>query len=182
MTKNQIIEELFKSKNFNDCINKMEPEHIRDDLKGEVLLIVCEWDEEKILNLYNKKELDFYVVRVILNLARSSSSPFAKKFRQPVIEFNQNQHIIIDNIDLPDRLEKDKKEDFILQVIDEVKQGKEAGLYWYNAGILQLYIKHGNYRAIEKETGIPFISCYKNLKKTFAELKRRTEKLNYEKK
>lgn len=177
MTKSQIIEQLFKSKNFNNCINKMEPAHIRDDLRSEVLLIVCEWDEQKILNLYKKDELDFYVVRVILNLARSSSSPFAKKFRQPLIEFNPKQHNIIDNIDIAERIEKEAKEDVILQAIDEVKQGKEAGLYWYNAGILKLYINHGNYRAIENETGIPFTSCYKNIKKTFSELKRRTEKI-----
>jgi hypothetical protein len=30
----------------------------------------------------------------------------------------------------------------------------------------------GNYRAIERKTGIPFISCYKNVQKSIAALRR----------
>lgn len=90
MTRNQIIEKLFTGKNFNDCIQRMEPAHLRDDLKMEVIAIVCEWPDEKIIGLEERKELDFFVVRVIINQIQSSTSPFYKKFRQPVIELDIN--------------------------------------------------------------------------------------------
>ncbi len=38
---------------------------------------------------------------------------------------------------------------------------------------LRLYLKHGNYRAIEEETGIPYSSCFKNIQKSLGILKRR---------
>lgn len=180
MTKNEVIEKLFISKNFNDCINKMEPDHLRDDLRSEVMLIMCECDESKILYLHEKNELQFFVVRVILNLARSSSSPFAKKFRQQTIEFDMQDHPVHDSNEIVNRFEKETKEEVLINYLIELREGKEAGLYWYNAGLLKLYLEHGSYRAIEKETGIPYISCYKNIQQSCAELKKRTEKETYE--
>lgn len=45
------------------------------------------------------------------------------------------------------------------------------GLYWYDKQILQLYIKLGNYRAVEKATGIPFSSIYKTVQKAIKQIK-----------
>jgi hypothetical protein len=45
LNKEQIIEQLYLSKNFNDCISKMQPIELQDDLKAEVILVVCELDE-----------------------------------------------------------------------------------------------------------------------------------------
>jgi hypothetical protein len=47
VTRNQIIENLFTGTNFNDCICKMEPQHLQQDLKMEVISIVCEWPGRK---------------------------------------------------------------------------------------------------------------------------------------
>ena len=80
MTKNEVITNLYNSKNFNDCIGKMEPEYLREDLKSEVLSVVCEWSEEKVIGLHERKELDFYVVRVILNQIKSKTSNLFKGF------------------------------------------------------------------------------------------------------
>lgn len=91
MTRNQIIENLFTGKNFCDCIAKMEPRHLQDDLKMEVISIVCEWPDEKILGLYERRELDFYVARVIINQIKSNTSPFAKKYRREFVELNPSR-------------------------------------------------------------------------------------------
>lgn len=92
-TKNQIIEELYKSKEFNDCIGKMEPEHLRDDLRAEVVLILLETEEHKLLEIYNTgpNGLKFYTVRIILNLIQSKSSPFYKTYRMPIFELDVNK-------------------------------------------------------------------------------------------
>lgn len=89
-TKNEIITALYESREFNECIGKMEPDHLQDDLRSEVMLILLETPEEKIKQLHERNELKFYTVRVILNLIQSKSSPFYKKFRQPYAELNPN--------------------------------------------------------------------------------------------
>ena len=89
-TKNQIIEELYRSKEFNDCIGKMEPEHLRDDLKAEVALILLETPDTKIAGLSEQGNLKFYAVRIILNLIQSKTSTFFKKYRSYFVEIDPN--------------------------------------------------------------------------------------------
>jgi hypothetical protein len=90
-TKNQIIAELYESREFNDCIGKMEPEHLRDDLRAEVMLILLETDERKLLDIHANGGLKFYTVRIILNLIQSKTSSFYKKYRLPIIELDTNK-------------------------------------------------------------------------------------------
>jgi len=188
VTRDKIITELFTSKNFNDCISKMEPPHLREDLKQEIILIVCEWPEDRITEMYDRNQLEFFVVRTILNQVKSNTSPFAKKYRRFFLSLSEyiinlqdrddsgrisklHTNIIkqasINAVDIEERIER---EDFELKVVSEVDN-----LYWYNAELVKLYMKHGNYRAIQKETRIPFISCYKTIQKSFQELRSRVE-------
>lgn len=164
MTKNQIIENLFTGKNFTDCIGKMEPRHLQEDLKMEVISIVCEWPEEKIVQLYKDKALEFYVVRVILNQVKSKTSDFVRKYRSTsTYEITSDAPSI--NEDQRDREVKETIEHIALSEIDK--------LYWYDAEMIRLYMKLGSFRAIEEHTGIPFISCYKNIKKSLATIKKK---------
>lgn len=188
LTKNQIIENLFVGKNFNDCIEKMDPPHLRDDLKMEVIGIVCEWPEDKVVKLFEDKVLDFVVVRVILNQIQSNSSPFFYKYRQPFEDFSEygaetfgsgnarNKHTsrigaYVDKTnedtadDVAERLLREELEDFTIAEIDN--------LYWYDSEMIKLYLKHGTFRAIQEHVGIPYISCYKNIQKSLAILRKK---------
>lgn len=164
LTKNKIIEDLYTGKNFCDCISKMEPEHLRDDLKQEVIAVVCGWDDEKILKLHQDKVLEFYVVRVILNQIQSKSSPFHKKYRATHKELADIE--VKDqscSTALSERETKEALEDFALAEIDK--------LHWYRSGLIKLFLQVGNYRAMEKEVGIPFSSCYKNIQQSITLLR-----------
>jgi hypothetical protein len=163
--KNAIVTELYNSREFNDCINKMEPAHLRDDLKSEIVLILMETEEAKLIGLHQRKELKFFTVRIILNQIQSKSSPFYKKFRVPVVELNGYE--TADEYNHEDREIKELMEDVAIEEIDR--------LHWYNAELLRLYIQHGNFRAIEKLTRIPFVSCYKNIKSSLKMLKQKAE-------
>lgn len=165
MTRNQIVEQLFVGKNFNDCLRKMEPEHLQEDLKMEVISIVCEWPDEKVIKLYEEKSLEFYVVRVILNQVKSKTSPFAKLYRTPIVPITKE--VLNVEEDLEARAIKEMVEDLTIEEINR--------LYWYDAEMIRLYLKLGSFRAIEEDTGIPFISCYKNIKKSLNTLKRKAE-------
>lgn len=162
-TKNQIIEELYKSKEFNDCIGKMEPEHLRDDLKAEVTLILLEIDEHKILEMHSKGVLRFFTARIIINQIFSITSPFYKNYRQQHGEIKDR--IAYDEADIAERATREEIEEQAMREIDN--------LYWYNSGIIKLYLKHGNYRAIEEDTGIPYSSAYKTIQKSFQEIRQK---------
>lgn len=163
-TKNQIIEELYRSKEFNDCIGKMEPEHLRDDLRAEVTLILLETDERKLMEMHDKKVLNFFTARIIINQVFSKTSPFYKRYRQQLPE-------------ITDRMAADEETDFderaTKEDIEERAMSEIDNLYWYNAGVVKLYMKHGNYRAIEEDTGIPYSSAYKTIQKSFQEIRQK---------
>ena len=58
--------------------------------------------------------------------------------------------------------------ELLLQYVED----KVNDLYWFDQEIIKLYIKHGNYRAIQKETGIPWISTYKTIQKAFEQIRK----------
>lgn len=193
MTKNQIIAQLFTGKNFNSCIAKMEPEYLRDDLRMEVIAIVCEWPDDKIIGLYERKELDYYVVRVILNQIQSDSSPFYKKYRRALIAYEEHSmeqlyHVLYEGNSIPDLRQKDTRSASVPSFLEEQEEMeqrraaeemeedalREVGeLYWYNAELLKLYAVHGNYRALERVTGIPYVSCYHSIRKSVKEIQQK---------
>lgn len=167
MTRNQIIEQLFTGKNFNDCIRKMEPAHLQDDLKQDVIEIVCTWPEDKVVKLYEDKVLDFYVVKVILNQVKSKTSPFVKMYRAPVVEITR---------DVPTH-DEDHRVRELREQVEDLTLAEIDGLYWYDAEMIRLYLKLGSFRAIQAHTNIPYISCYKNIQKSLATLRRKAEAL-----
>jgi hypothetical protein len=192
MTRDHIIQELFTGKNFNDCIGKMEPVDLREDLKMEVIAVICEWSEEKVKGLYLEGKLEFYVVRVIINMLTNKYSPFYKKFRtltsplsnrEFVQEYGDDERhkwqerrpaaLAMTNMEIAEmyanenRSEREEREDKVIREIDS--------LHWYSATMLKLYMEKGNYRALEEATGIPFISCYKTVQKAFKELKSKVQ-------
>jgi hypothetical protein len=85
--KNKILTALYQSKELADLLNKMNPEHLREDLKQELFLALTETPESKIIALHEKGQLRFYACRIVLNMIASNTSPFHKKFRQCVLSF-----------------------------------------------------------------------------------------------
>jgi hypothetical protein len=189
----EAITALVQSKDFKQCISKIEPRELQDDLAAEVSLILLETDPEKIVRLADAHQLKFYAARVVMNLAFSTTSPFYRKYRRPVMEFKENYlHGTGDNLlddtnaqavkhlqslqvaitddavhELALRQEREDFEERVLEVIEE--------LYWYDCEMVKLYMKLGNYRQIEAETGIPHVSCFKTVKKAFAQIKQRLD-------
>ena len=162
-TKNEIIAELYESREFNECIGKMEPDYLRDDLRSEVVLILLETDESKLIEMHNKGVLKFFTARIIINQVFSVTSPFYKKYRQQSAQLNDRY--AYEFTDLEEREQREQVEDKAMNEIDN--------LYWYNKEMVRLYLQHGNYRAIEEITRIPYSSAYKTIQKSFQEIKQK---------
>lgn len=132
----EIIANLYQSPQINAAIEKIQPERLRDDLKQEMFLVLCEMPEAKFRDLYDKGRLQWYVVRTMLNMAMSNRSTFYNTFRR----------------ELP--CEVREIEDGKPSLVDKVNPALDS-LHFYEAGVLRLYAEHGSSVAVSRVTTIP---------------------------
>jgi hypothetical protein len=158
--RSKILTEFYNSIEVNDAISKMHPVELQDDLKGELFLILAELPEEKLIGLYQAKQLRFYVVRVMLNLVRSTDKKFYTKYRN-FVEYEERE--------IADESQADPTE-FISKYFE--------GLYWYEKELLRLYTFefNRNARQLSRATGIPYMSIIRTLNKTKQDLKSKIRK------
>jgi hypothetical protein len=158
--RSNILTEFYNSVEVNDAISKMHPVELQDDLKGELFLILAELPEEKLIGLYQAKQLRFYVVRVMLNLVRSTDKKFYAKYRN-FVEYEERE--------IADERQSDPTE-FISKYFE--------GLYWYEKELLRLYTFefNRNARQLSRATGIPYMSIIRTLNKTKQDLKSKIRK------
>lgn len=156
MGRNEILIELWNSVEVNNAFSKMQPIELQCDLKSEVFLILCEMPEEKLIDLYDKKVIRFYLVRIMLNLMQSTDKKFYQKYR------NFDELSTYEKID-------DEYEELNTKVIEYVEN-----LYWYDSSVLKLYTYdfNKNAKALSRDTGIPYMSIIRTLNKTKAELRK----------
>lgn len=98
--KTQILSDLYQSKELSDLINKMKPVHLREDLKQELFLTLCEKPDSLIIDLHKSNQLKYYVTRIVLNMIASNTSPFYKKYRRFLTEYSNRMEGIIETLDI----------------------------------------------------------------------------------
>lgn len=62
--------------------NMRIPQEEFDDLKQEIYIIILDYDREKIIEMYEKKQLKYWLVRVITNQYFSKYSTYYYKYRK----------------------------------------------------------------------------------------------------
>ena len=156
MVKNEIIAKLWDSKEVNEAFSKMHPVELQYDLKAEVFLVLCEMDDDKLIGMYNRNEIRFFLVRVMLNMIKSDRSTFWKQYRN-YTEYDGKEQIEVVQANIIDKMESSIEK-----------------LHWYQKEILRLYALDFNKNAKElsRQTGIPYMSIIRTLKQTKTELKK----------
>lgn len=103
---NYIVEELCNEGVIEElCTNMGVNPLYKDDLVQEIYMILLEYREDKIVEMYEKKQLKFFIVRIIQNQYNSCNSPFFKKYKK--------YYTIIDgNTINNDEMEEDYDKDF----------------------------------------------------------------------
>lgn len=82
MNKNQIIEFIYKNKDINKLIENVHPDDLRDDLRQEMALALLSMSEDKISEIWASNGLVGFSIKIITNMAFSTTSPFYKNFRK----------------------------------------------------------------------------------------------------
>ena len=91
MTKFEIVDELSKSNTVEKIIYKLLPASKNrfdcpEDLVQDVYVLLLEKDDKLIIDLYNKGELGFYLLKIARNQLLSKNSPYYQKY----IRFQSN--------------------------------------------------------------------------------------------
>ena len=84
-TKVHIIETLAKERRVEALVENIAHHSLTADLKDlcqMVYLVLLEYDEIKLLDLWENNQINFFLARVIVNQYRSSNSPFHYIFRR----------------------------------------------------------------------------------------------------
>jgi hypothetical protein len=140
--KNKILTELFLSRELDDLLKKMNPENLRDDLRQELFVVLCECSEEKIVRMHEAKQLKFFATRIVLNMIQSKKSAFYYKYRRII------------PVELPDSIKVlgYQDTDFSIEQFEAdytqraAKMNKALSeMYWYQREILEQYVlEHGS--------------------------------------
>jgi len=84
-SKETIIETLAKERRVEALVENIAHHSLTADLKDlcqMVYLVLLEYDETKLLDLWENEQINFFLARIIINQYRSSNSPFHTIFRK----------------------------------------------------------------------------------------------------
>lgn len=96
----KIINELYDKNIVKDIlINMSVIEDDIDDLAQEIFLILLEYDRDKIIDMYNKGQLKFFIVGVVQRQYHSKTSPYYKKYKKyyTIVDNNREDNEINDD-------------------------------------------------------------------------------------
>ena len=80
---NKIIAEICEKGIIREIIDNMRVSAIdADDLEQEVYMILLEYDKDKIVQMYEKKQLKYFIIGIIQRQYNSKTSPFYKKYKK----------------------------------------------------------------------------------------------------
>jgi DNA-directed RNA polymerase specialized sigma24 family protein len=148
---------MYEDPDIAEAIGKMDPPDLRDDLRQEIFLVLAEMDEALLIQRYNEGWLRYYIVRTMLNMIKSDRSTFYNRFRRGFEELG----------DIGERLQDEGQEE-----AEKSIEGHLSALHWSERKLIEIYSENGrNVAKISRETGIPYRSLFKTIKKTKALLK-----------
>lgn len=78
-----IVSKIYASGVLDELLKNMGvKENDFDDLKQELAIILLEYNQDKLKEMYDKKQIKFFLVRVIQFQYFSKTSPFYKKYKK----------------------------------------------------------------------------------------------------
>lgn len=147
---------------------------MRDDFIQEINLILLQYDETKLLEIYNQGSFKFFLSRIISNQIKSATSPWHTKYRQNGVVFSSTE-LNEDYYVQEEEINNDEKLNLIAQIIDSKIHQKPQLIREFNL-FRMYYHQQLTYKQIEKITKIPYVSVYNYIKKAEDIIKKEIKK------
>lgn len=143
MTARQIIEDLYRSEELRECLSRIKPTELQDDLLQHCFLELLNKDEAIILNLHKEGRFIGYVVKMMYNMVTWQNSEFNRiKIRE----------VLTNDFVHP----SEEQEEQIILPLNK--------LNWVSEKVLVLYAEHKTYRKVGEITGIPHVTIFRMVK------------------
>ena len=111
----------------------------KDDLFSFVIEELYKCDQERINQIIEKKQMTFYVVRVMMNQYHSKTSRYHYKYRK---YYEYHTTTTIESI-TPDTIVETKAEKELVEERLEWIEEKLKDLYWFDAECFRIYYREG---------------------------------------
>ena len=132
-----------------------------DDLLSFVIEELYKCDQDRIKEIIQKKQMTFYVVRVMLNQYQSKTSRYHYKYRK---YYEYHTTTTIESIS-PDTVVETKKEKEEVEERLEWVEEKLKDLYWFDAECFRIYYREGySLSEMARETRINKNTLYKAIR------------------
>ena len=163
MTARAILTDIYQSKEVADCLSKLRPTHLRDDILQNTFLELFQKDEEQIMDLYNRGKLKVYIVKVLYNTAHYTGTKFAK-------QLSKEQPCDTSTYSVQKFLQDENEYEKEIEAEHDVACALSR-MHWYKVEMLKTYAELGTHQAISDVTGIPRSSIAKTIKNARKEFK-----------
>ena len=147
-----IIEEIYRSEDLRECLSRIRPVEVQQDVLQHVFMELLEKDPELIIDLHTRHQLKKYVVTMLFNSVKWERSSFNKMSSKEIL-FETFNDICEEQPEVTLKVPLEK-------------------IYWYDAKLLELYAEHGTYRKVAEITGLEFTGIFKTIQKAKKEIKK----------
>lgn len=109
-----------------------------EDLLHETILALYKSDINKINDIIENKKLTFYIVRIMMNLYQSNTSPYHKKYRKQYNNEQLKEYYIYTKEPLTkEKIKKFEENEKRLQWIED----KLQDLSWFDVEVFKIYYR-----------------------------------------
>lgn len=132
--RNKILDNLFRSEWMESLLTKITSNHsLKEDLRQELFLILCENKDEKIIEMSENNYLTYHCVVILKRQYHSNTSPFHKKWRKGM-----------GSRELPEIVDKNEK-GVDWDIVGHIENIVDTKLDMVDRELFKLYYKWDNY-------------------------------------
>ena len=140
----KILTDLFNSADLNKMLSKFNAGGGQYDLKSELFAVLCEKPEEKIIELYQNKQLMFFATGIVQKMIFQTGGRFYRRYRSEVYEYKE---CIYNEKDDNSYIEKESR-------LQSMELAIDNDLHWVEKAVINLRQELGSIEKISKETKI----------------------------
>ena len=164
MNRDKILIEVYSDHFYKGYAASYKPKLV-DEIISELIISLTSMDEDKLISIYENKELKYYCIAIIRNMVINEKSNFNNHYGG----FNNYDDFYLDSIEDNITINVSDLEDELIADIYKFlkKRGENICGEWYNEELFKQCFKDGkNHREISKHTKIAKTSVYSNIEAT----------------
>ena len=146
--KNQILADLFVSKDMKSMLSKFDGGAGNDDLKSELFEALLRYPDEKIIDAHSRNEVMNIAVGIVQRMLFQKGSKFHRTYRRTVYEYSE----AILNEPLDEGVEQKVQHEKNLAKLNDCIQNE---LDFCERVVIQAYIDEGSKTVVKQKTKLP---------------------------